>query len=418
MTLISPTGYGGTGSSAVTNILEEFDNIKNTGNEEFQFTSYPDGISDLEYFFMEGSPQKTDLAIKRFLDFANNLSTFKQYKKVFNNKFESYAKNYIKDIISMEWNGWWPHFDNDNKILSNKEKIKLNYIQKQYSAQFKKYIKTKTYEPDGHDFANVPFNRSMVYYTHLYNENEQNNFLNKTKIFTDQLLNEAVSNEEKNYKYIILDQAIPSLNISHHMRYFSSLPKVIVVDRDPRDLYILNKVFWGEGWIPSYDINLFIRYYKQVRQTRKNESEASNNSVLFLNFESLVYEYDKSINDIIKYINLTEKEHIDKLKYFNPEYSNKNTQVFIDYPDLSSDINLIERELSDYCYNFSYKKPSNAKNVLFVENILNNFNNTIIKTQKKLIFKINFIFYYNFILCKNILKRILPSGIIKLLKKK
>ena len=49
MKVISCASYHGTGSSAITDFLGEFDNVCSMTNYEFRFVQDPDGISDLEY---------------------------------------------------------------------------------------------------------------------------------------------------------------------------------------------------------------------------------------------------------------------------------------------------------------------------------------------------------------------------------
>lgn len=370
MKLLSPTGYGGTGSSAVTNIFQEFESILCFGEAEFQFTGYTDGIADLENILIEGHPMKVDLAVKRFLKFAHILSNYDHYKKCFNNKFEEMAIQYINEIISVNWTGWWPHEVNEAVSNSKKEKLKKRFLNETYSLYLRDNNKQDSYEPDGWQPTFYP--QEKVYYDYLYNEEKINNFIKKTQIFTDNLLKEAVHNKNI-YKYVSLDQVIPPIIASHHMRYFSS-PKVIIVDRDPRDLFILNKAYWGQGWIPSYDVQLFINYYSMTRQSRKKELLNTNNNILFIPFESLVYKYDDSVKKIIEFTGFTDTEHTNKLKCFNPELSIRNTQVFVNYPELQDDIKLIEKNLEEYCYNFPYTKEKKEEKHFFIDDINQEFN--------------------------------------------
>jgi hypothetical protein len=373
-TLLTATGYGGTGSSAVTNILEEFETVKSFGDSEFQFTSYSDGIADLENIFIEGHPMKTDLAVKRFMRFADILSTYGHYKKCFNGNFRKIVDEYIKDIISISWDGWWPHHTNEIDGYNKKHGLYINVVSQIYSKYLNAVLLEKSYEPSG--WQPTYFPQTKVYYTHLHDINEIESFLNKTRKFTDALLHEAVNSENK-YNYILLDQAIPPTNFSQHIRYFSD-PKLIIVDRDPRDLYVVNKAYWGEGWIPSSNVELFIRWYTQTRKLRKNELMNFNcthdNKVLFIPFESLIYEYDNSITKIFDYTGLSSNEHINKLKFFNPELSIKNTQFFLDYPELISDIKIIEQHLGDYCYDFPHDKHIITKKYFLIEDIDKEFN--------------------------------------------
>ena len=49
MKLLTCASYHGTGSSAVTNLIDECDNVHDMGDYEFRFVHDPDGICDLEY---------------------------------------------------------------------------------------------------------------------------------------------------------------------------------------------------------------------------------------------------------------------------------------------------------------------------------------------------------------------------------
>jgi hypothetical protein len=171
----------------------------------------------------------------------------------------------------------------------------------------------------------------------------------------------------------MLDQAIPPIAVSKYTRYWTN-PKVIIVDRDPRDLYVTNKALWGSGYIPSKTAEQFIAWYLATRQTREAELRYGGN-VLFLPFESLVYEYDDSLKKIINFINFSPKDHIYKLQYFNPELSQKNTLVFPQYPDLAYDVKKIEKQLEKYCYPFpekAYKNNAGISRYRLIQDINDN----------------------------------------------
>jgi hypothetical protein len=194
-------------------------------------------------------------------------------------------------------------------------------------------------------------------------------------MFTDKLLQEE--NIDNNFKYILLDQATPPISSSKYSRYFTN-PKTIIVDRDPRDLYVLNKALWGVGYIPSLTVEQFISWYATTRKTRENELQHID-SLLFLTFESLIYDYDASLNKIYNFINLPEQYHINKLKVFNPDLSIKNTQIFLQYPDLSSDINEIEKHLEKHCFAF----PQDFKTVPKKHFLIQTINNEVELVQYK-----------------------------------
>ena len=58
-------------------------------------------------------------------------------------------------------------------------------------------------------------------------------FINKTQIFIDNLFINYLCKDVT----IVLDQSISPVNIENTIKYFRS-SKIIVVDRDPRDVYI------------------------------------------------------------------------------------------------------------------------------------------------------------------------------------
>ena len=53
MRFISCASYYGSGSSAITDFVSEFDSVYSFTDEEFRFVQDPDGISDLEYNLVE-----------------------------------------------------------------------------------------------------------------------------------------------------------------------------------------------------------------------------------------------------------------------------------------------------------------------------------------------------------------------------
>jgi hypothetical protein len=153
-------------------------------------------------------------------------------------------------------------------------------------------------------------------------------------------------------KVTVLDQPFEGCNPVKSFKFFDN-PKAIIVDRDPRDLYLFVKKFLRprgrEGYqIPCANADEFIKYTRLMHQTPPDLH--SNNDLLFINFESLIYDYENTIKKISNFTGLTDHAH--KGKYFKPAHSRNNTQLFKKYGGFEDDIKKIESELSEYLFPF------------------------------------------------------------------
>ena len=357
--ILTSTGFGGTGSSAGTNILEEFSSVTSFGNGfECTFLHEADGLFDLEKAFTEGHRLKTDLAIKRFLTLAENLQNEYYYKKYFGNLFYSSAEGFIKSIIDCKWNGWW-HRSLETKKISAKEYWRYFFAQLFFEKLYeKKHF--NSYEPDSWTPSYHPV--SPYYYGF-----KKDDFYEKAK----QYIANVFSNLPISTKYVVFDQLLPAYSIGNYSLYFDYI-KILVIDKDPRDLYSVNKSEWGVGFIPS-DVDEFINWYRATRFERHKINTEWKDKALFLPFESLIYDYDASLEKIKTFTGLTTEEHAWKKKYFDPEKSIVNTQVYKRYPQLKNDIKKIEIELREFCFPFeNYPQisiPEFPDTHIFIEDI-------------------------------------------------
>ena len=127
-------------------------------------------------------------------------------------------------------------------------------------------------------------------------------------------------------------------------------------------MYVLNKSSWGEPYIPSDDVDTFIRWYRGIRFSQQKERQ--NQNVLLLHFEDLIFNYETSLTELKHFLNFNDKDHVEKLECFNPAQSIKNTYKFKNYPQWKDDILRIEDELPEYCYHFPDRfTDNNASNI-------------------------------------------------------
>ena len=85
MRIISCASYYGSGSSAITDFVSEFDSVYSFTDEEFRFVQDPDGVSDLEYNLVENFNRH------------NSGHAIKRYKK--RSFFMEIGKNILKSIL-------------------------------------------------------------------------------------------------------------------------------------------------------------------------------------------------------------------------------------------------------------------------------------------------------------------------------
>src|SRR5690606_32133163 len=133
----------------------------------------------------------------------------------------------------------------------------------------------------------------------------------------------------------VLNQPFPGNDPESSFRYFKN-PKAIVVDRDPRDVYVFAKKFLlHKGrMIPTERVEDFVIYHRNMRKNMPYLEE--NKRILNINFEDLVYEYDVTIQKVIDFCQLEKHSHPKSI--FVPEMSINNTQVFKRYPEYAKDI--------------------------------------------------------------------------------
>ena len=172
-------------------------------------------------------------------------------------------------------------------------------------------------------------------------------FYEKSRQFIVDVIKQISDTEEN----IVLDQLLlpHNLNLIDNYKIDGLLP--IIVSRDPRDVFIMNKYFWKprnqEVPYPT-DVKTFCNYYKMMRKNEKKTETLT----LRLNFEDLVLNYEKTKQDIENFIGIDSTHHKTKFKYFNPAISVNNLQVYNRDDKYREEVEMIELELSEYLYNF------------------------------------------------------------------
>lgn len=328
MKIITCVGYHATGASVVEDLLRECDNMAyGRRGHEVRFLHDLDGVSDLEYHLVTDPHRSTSApSIKRFI---RRYSKEQQHIKVFGPHWTNLIIKYAESLAAIKFKGWR---ESDTEFLPQwrREYTRLKVIANHF-------LPKKIRKPSWYDW----YPDIETYYGRLTEEE----FLYKTKELTDELCKLA---NPANKEFLLLDQLASSHNPQNVQRYFNDEIKIIIVDRDPRDLYIdvVRHKVHKLPWDPKF-------FSIQYRLMRKNK-EALQSNVLHVNMEDMIYKYDEFTKKVFGFLGIDASlHHVHPREHFNPAVSVFGTRQWKRYPQFSDAINVLERELQDMLYDFS-----------------------------------------------------------------
>ncbi len=353
---VAVTGYFGTGSSAVIDLLKEYDNIQvvpDTGMEyEHSVFFVPGGLFELCAKLLHGiSPQGSDMAINDFVDAMkrlndNDFGWFGSYEKMFGDKFMIEVDKFVNNISTVR------SCTNSN----HSKKVRFSLIKA--AAQL---------------FVHIFTGKKIVKYGRWYVEDGKNvyfsmpsseEFYKAAKEFTSGYL--RLFQTSSNTTHAIFDHLIWPQQVDEFANCFDDDFKVIIVDRDPRDVYISDQYLWSVppiGYSKAHFPSILTEFIEEWKRTVNATSNSKN--ILIINFEDLVYNYEESISKIEMFLKIDPKRHNKKTKIFNPEKSIENTQVFLLKEEWKAIASQLSKELPDFIYPFS-KDRIPQKNKIFL----------------------------------------------------
>lgn len=324
---IGVCGFGYSGSGAVICLLKEYDGINYLdSNKVFEFTiSYiPDGLEDLEYNLCINPSKGTrcDIAFYRFHQLINFYE--KSYNRITHNNFRRFAEDYIADILQVKWKAF-----------------RVFELERTKSGMFLRRILglTNTF------FKKCKIDINCFPLKERYLSVYPSNFLPATKKFINKILTSGGE-----YNCLLLDQPFSAGNPLNSMRFFND-PRCIIVDRDPRDLYVMAKHVYGTNalFIPTDTVENFIEYYKSVRNDKLYKDSKI---ILKIQFEDLIYKYNDTVLKIESFLDFKIGRHAYINKFFDPKVSCANVNVYKLFPQDTDAIKEIETKLSEWLYDF------------------------------------------------------------------
>lgn len=338
--IITCASYYATGSSAVTDLFSEFAHCSSAGNYEFRFIHDPDGVRDLEYNLIENNNRhNTSAAIKRFLKYTKYISgnpIRKNYSRIMGQGgFYRLSKEFVDQITELQTHAWW-HYDQIQKgpavvyLDAAISKI-LTLIQGKHARYSKRY-------------SVLDVTREQSYFSAI----DRQTFCRLARNYIAKVV-DAMNRDHADY--VMIDQLLPPSNLNQYLNYFDDDIRVVVVERDPRDLYLCTKEYIREKVIPIDDVKEFCQWYEITRRHRKTEVYDSQ-KVYFLHFEDLVYRYEETRDRLVAFVGMDPKDHIHPLTSFNPAVSIRSTNLKARFPQYREDVAYIEKTLPEYLYEF------------------------------------------------------------------
>lgn len=316
--ILSVSGYNWSGSSAAMDLLKEYEETTVIMHPEWYFIDQPDGIRDLEFHLSGyGTYFGSDVAIQRFIKYCED---HKDYQEATKGIFLDASKRYIDSIIQVKWKGYSVY---DRYRLSKSERRIWDL--RHYSDILL------------HKLFHVSRNSNA---REMYLSVCPQNFLEKTQDYIEELIYAAGGGREK---VNVVKHLFPANNPEPSFKYVKD-PYVIIVDRDPRDIFVQCKAE-SVACFPSQDVEKFVEYYKSWR-FMKNENES--NRILRIQFEDLVYHYEETVERIEKFVGI--EKHIFPKKYFIPEESKKTTRLYCEKNEFQEEIKYIEDTIPEYLY--------------------------------------------------------------------
>lgn len=275
-------GYGSSGSGAISDYLSGRDDIYSAlQGKEFRFMADPGGINDLYYALTTGfHPNKVSDALEKFYNFAlrcgrSSLSypPGQSYSEVVPG-YEDIIHKFINDVTVEKFEAM-PWF-----MLSEK-----NYLQSLLIRKMRRYYKKRKIKKS---FGQM---RLLV---------EKDVFIKKIDELLADILTFGTTKNLTNEKFVMVNQGGSFWRPEESTELYKKR-KVVIVDRDPRDVFADLK-FQGYGY-PGNNVELFCRWYKNMMTYRDMNIEKWENTI-FVRFEDFVKEEEKTLSKFFSFLNL------------------------------------------------------------------------------------------------------------------
>lgn len=329
----------------ITDYLKEYDNIHVFDKVEIPWVAAVDGLLDLEYHLNNPHGRTSD-----------SICAIERYKKLCYKKAASFERlgvprevvlesvdKFLDSIIQTSWK-WFRQTDEPDSLW---RKLWIKVLNKTG-------VITKWQIKNGRQWEGFP-------YQDVYLSVKPHDF----DFFAKRHVREIISAlGAKDGEILVFDQLFPGNCPQSCFKFFDD-PYAVVVDRDPRDVYVFGKVVLLNSstghLMPLNDVKDFVTYYRALRDDQPYKED--NSKILRLHFEDLVYHYEEATNKLRDFLHLPENPNPKSI--FDPAISMPNTQVWKRFPRYNDDIAYIEKELPEYLFDYTGCPEPNMNGKMF-----------------------------------------------------
>lgn len=340
---IVPCGYMGSGSSAVTDLLREYEHvICPQGAYEYIFLHCPGGVFDLEDKLLRGnSAIRSDEALRVFREtmaalYRNEHWWFGGYEAKISKRFMEMVDAFIADITTCAYEGFWYEHQKISKARSSIARfargvgLASRSLERIHGDEMRLSFPT---EYDFHAAANA---------------------------FLQNVINE-ISREERGRGMVLLDQLFLPHNLYRADNYLDEA-RFIVVQRDPRDVFLSNKYVWAKTGNPvplPFDVEVFCECYSKMRQAVPSYDSPNIKEIWF---EDLILDYDSTVEELEGFLGGGIGKHAKAKCFLKPEESACNIGIYAG-PEKQwrKEAEVIAAKLGPYLYQGSINEPSNIQ---------------------------------------------------------
>lgn len=311
---IAVTGYSGTGATAVYNLLKEYNTCSYCQREPYEHIPFytPNGLFDLEYKLLFcNNLHRSDEAFDSFVRemkrlYENDFGWMGGYNRLVGIDFMNLVYDFINGFNTYTVRGYWSY-----------DCIGQRYKISRIIKDFAKLLLRKEIVSFGKEV--VVKDKQLI---HICIPTKEE-FYSLAKIFVNSYMDLFKQNKNAVFDHLLMPSDMNKID-----NYFDDNFRLIIVDRDIRDVYLYTKYIrpkYGSNSKYPSDVNEFGEFWSKLRSLEKKSS----NKVMRIYFEDLVFDYDNTISKIEAFTGLHSNEHVKKGSFFDANKAADYVQLYM-----------------------------------------------------------------------------------------